>query len=114
MADRLAQILAARQTGLADLPPTAAGAHVTYLYDRASAGAYVPPGSRQAAAFAWQGRGDRSGAGQEPAIPSLLDLIALDPPLLTYEPGELLIPGTWIPLILPRDEAVDVAWTALD
>ena len=34
-------------------------------------------------------------------IPSMLDLVRMEPLLLTYEPGELLIPGTDIPLILP-------------
>ena len=34
-------------------------------------------------------------------IPSMLDLVRMEPLLLTYEPGELVIPGTDIPLILP-------------
>jgi hypothetical protein len=35
------------------------------------------------------------------AIPSMLDLVRMEPLLLTYEPGELMIPGTDVPLILP-------------
>jgi hypothetical protein len=34
-------------------------------------------------------------------IPSMLDLVRMEPLLLAYEPGELVIPGTDIPLILP-------------
>lgn len=36
-------------------------------------------------------------------IPSMLDLVLTEPLLLGYEPGELMIPGTDIPLILPPD-----------
>ena len=37
------------------------------------------------------------------AIPSMLDLVRMEPLLLGYTPGELMVPGTDIPLILPPD-----------
>ena len=43
-----------------------------------------------------------------PVIPSMLDLVRAEPLLLTYDPGELMIPGTTIPLIRrePDDEVI--------
>lgn len=111
---RLTQLLAARPAGLLTAPQPAGATHFAFPYERVAAGVYVPAGSQPTAATARRDSGGRSGAEQQEAIPSLLDLIALDPPLLRYEPTELFIPGTWIPLILPPDKAVDVAWTALD
>lgn len=35
-------------------------------------------------------------------IPTMLDLVEMEPLLLGYEPDELMVPGTDIPLILPR------------
>lgn len=51
---------------------------------------------------------------ETPYIPSLLELVLEGPLLLPYEPGELMVPGTDIPLIFPPDYwddgILDVAW----
>ncbi len=51
---------------------------------------------------------------ETPHIPSMLELVLEGPLLLSYEPGELMIPGTDIPLILPPDYwddgILDVWW----
>jgi len=51
---------------------------------------------------------------ETPHIPSLLEMVLEGPLLLSYEPGELMVPGTDIPLILPPDYwddgILDVWW----
>jgi hypothetical protein len=51
---------------------------------------------------------------ETPHIPSMLELVLEGPLLLSYEPGELMVPGTDIPLILPPDYwddgILDVWW----
>jgi hypothetical protein len=39
-------------------------------------------------------------------IPTMLDLVRMEPLLLGWEPGELMIPGTTIPLLIHPDAAV--------
>lgn len=46
-------------------------------------------------------------------IPTFLDLIAEEPPMLGYTPDEIMVPGTDIPLILRPDQPVDTTWTNL-
>jgi hypothetical protein len=51
---------------------------------------------------------------ETPSIPSLLDLVLDAPLMLPCEPGELMVPGTDIPLIFPPDYwddgILDVWW----
>ena len=48
-----------------------------------------------------RGAQDESPQQQMEAVPSMLDLVRMEPLLLGYTPGELMVPGTDIPLILP-------------
>ncbi|NQU43979.1 hypothetical protein HQ520_11895, partial [bacterium] len=90
----------ARTTGDAPLPLRTEAIHYAFNY-------------HLAVLFPWFGFGGPVSAASVSAavhaedgayIPTFLDLIQDEPLMLPWEPGELMIPGTDIPLILPRED----------